>query len=101
MTEETAVILKAVERLELDHPAISTCPVCGKKTLNTLPSRGYLTYGGRPMIAMFDTHVPLVIIVCRTCGNMRFFSAVMLGAVKREPGNVEELPKAEDGENET
>ena len=74
-----------LEFLESVWPDPKICPVCKNTTWNLLDMvfeiRETRTPGGDPEET---TAIPLVAIMCKTCGNTVFFNALAAGIVPEE-----------------
>lgn len=44
------------------------------------------------------THIPLMPVVCNNCGNIRLFSAILLGIVPYNPPSEDVQPNAESAD---
>ena len=83
---ETGLVDNAVaNQWFADHfPSPRICGVCNREDSYALvPSLGHVSLG--PMGAQLRIRTsPLVMLVCRFCGNTLFFNAVMMGVLKQE-----------------
>jgi predicted nucleic-acid-binding Zn-ribbon protein len=76
---------KALEFLESAWPDPKECPVCRNTTWNLLEMIFELREANTPdNDADQDSAIPLVAIMCKTCGNTIFFNALATGILSEE-----------------
>jgi hypothetical protein len=78
---------KVIERIRAKGEP-PTCTVCGSQSWSITPYLAEVRmFHGRDFV-LGGTSIPLVPVICNTCGNTLLISAIVLGIIDRETGEA-------------